>query len=429
MPNYGKIFNKIWQFFRRSSSSDLEGYRQSVIYPAIQFKANYDLPETPIRPVHGDLNISYDLLEMYYWSYEYRHAIDTIASDCFQEVEGQVSSWYVSDTLIDGSSVAPEVLEIAKELSTARCGKDLILGGDFLIRAAVEALAFGDSFVELGIGKTGLSKDDWDITASQYLPTFSIFVEKTANNETLKYIQRTKLMSSDDDLEFNPVKILHFKYKSRGLYGNSIGFPSIETWRKFKDCSVALETAARDVGITPWLHILPEDKTEQDRIDYMQRHESMAASGIITNLYLMSGSDVRKAASASGDALTPLVDYWLKLRYQCIPPRVPAWIFPGLADTASGAKDIHGQPALTYSRLIGEVRSLIGEQVRWAICVKMVLRYGYDFYLNNRAFDVKWPKWVLTPNSEYTQVMSEFTHQDSTPPPQDLQLEKYYARN
>jgi hypothetical protein len=329
-------------------------------------------------------------------------------------VEGQVSSWYVNPTLSDGTVVSPEVLEIAKELSEYRYGKELVLGGDFLIRAAIEALAFGDSFVELGIGKTGIGNNDWDIVSSQYLPTFSVFVEKTSSNQTVSYIQRTRVMPSEDDIQFNPVKILHFKYKSRGLYGNSIGFPSIETWRKFKECSVALETAARDVGITPWLHILPEDKTEQDRIDYMQRHESMSASGIITNLYLLSGSDVKKAAGTSGDSLAPLIDYWLKLRYQCIPPRVPAWIFPGLAES-TGSRDIHGQPALTYSRLIGEVRSLIGEQVRWAICLKMVLRYGYDFYIANRHFDVKWPKWVLTPNSEYTQVMGEFASPTDIP--------------
>jgi hypothetical protein len=45
----------------------------------------------------------------------------------------------------------------------------------------------------------------------------------------------------------------------------------------------------------------------------------------------------------------------------------------------------------------------------------MVLRYGYDFYIANRHFDVKWPKWVLTPNSEYTQVMGEFASPTDIP--------------
>ena len=405
MVNYSKLFQKIWRFFRRSSTSDLEGYRQSIFYPGSTLRANYDLPEVPIRPTYGDLNLSYELLEAYHWSYEYRHAIDTVASDCFQQLQGQIGSWFVEDELSDGTRVAPEVLEVAEELSGARYGKDLILGGDALMRAAIECLAFGDSFVELGLEKTGLSKDDWDITSAQYLPVFSMFVEKDAQSRTLSYIQRTRLSPSEDDVYFNPVKILHFKYKSRGLYGNPIGFPSLEAWRKFKECSVALETAARDVAIVPWLHILPEDKTEKDRIEYMQRHEAMAASGIITNLYLMNGAEVKKATIAAGDTLKPLMDYWLQLRYMCIPPRIPAWLFPGMLDANGGAKDLNGQPALTYSRLISEVRSLLGEQVRWAINLKLVLRYGYDFYHENRKFDICWPEWILTPLTDYAQEL------------------------
>lgn len=405
MVNYNKLFQKIWRFFRRSSTSELEGYRQAIFYPGSTLRANYDLPEIPIRPTYGDLNLSYELLEAYHWSYEYRHAIDTVASDCFQQLQGQIASWFVEDKLSDGTKVAPEVLEVAEELANTRYGKDLILGGDALMRAAIECLAFGDSFIELGLEKTGLGKDEWDITSAQYLPVFSIFVEKDAQSRTLSYLQRSRLSPSEDDVAFNPLKILHFKYKSRGLYGNPIGFPSLEAWRKFKECSVALETAARDVAIVPWLHILPEDKTEKDRIEYMQRHEAMAASGIITNLYLMNGAEVKKATIAAGDTLKPLMDYWLQLRYMCIPPRIPAWLFPGMLDANGGAKDLNGQPALTYSRLISEVRSLLGEQVRWAINMKLVLRYGYDFYYANRKFDICWPEWILTPLTDYAQEL------------------------
>lgn len=417
MVNYSKIFNKIWSLFRRQGNG-LQGVRQSIMYPNSQstnLKLHYDIPETPIRPVYGDLNNSYDLLEMYHWCLWVRHSIDTVAADCFQEVGGQVTSWYVNDTLNDGSKVAPEVLEIAKELSYSRNGKDLILGGDALMRAAIECLAFGDSFLELGLDKSGINSSDWDIVSSQFLPPFSIFAERDAQSQTVKYIQRTKLTPSETDIELNPVKILHFRYKPRGLYGNPITFPALEPWRKFKEASISLETAAKDVGIVPWLHILPKDKTEQDRIDYMERHESMSASGIITNMYLFNDSDIRKAVSGSGDSLESLTNYSVQLANQCIPPRVPVWLFPGLTDASGNTRDILGQPALTYSRLIAEVRSLLGEQIRWAICLKIVLRYGYDFYIENRNFDVKWPEWVLTPLSDYVRNMNESTNNANNP--------------
>lgn len=397
MPDYRKIINRIWQFFRGGSTQQpLQGYRQTTLYRGSQLRT-FDLPETPVRPTYGDLSLSYELLEMYYWCYEYRHAIDAIAADCFQQVDGEVGSWYVPEELSDGTKVNPEILLIAKELATGRNGKNLILGGDFLVRAAIEALAFGDSFVELGINKIG---GKWDIVSSQYLPTFSMFLDQDQQSETLSCVQRTRLTPSGDDVEFAPLKILHFKYKSRGLYGNALGFPSTEPWRKFKDASIALETAARDVGIVPWLHIMPEGKTVDYKNDYMQRHESMTSSGILPNLYLMNGADVRKAANESGNSLKPLMDYWLQLRFQCIPPRTPVWMFPGLSNTDGGAKDLNGQPALTYARFVAEIRSMIGEQVRWAICVKYALRFGK---WDNPPFDVKWPHWVLTPLSNYAQ--------------------------
>ena len=406
MANLPNVFNRIWQFFtRKTQGQPLEGYRQSALNSTYFLNANLELLETPIRPIHGNINLSYELLEMYHWCYEYRAAIDAIASDCFQQVDGEVGSWYVPEILSDGTNVNPDVIAIAKELSTNRRGKNLILGGDFLERAAIESLAFGDSFIELGIDKEGIGRNDWDIVSSQYLPPFSSFVTQDQHGQTTGYTQRIKLSPSDSDVEFAPLKILHFKYKSRGLYGNALGFPSIESWRKLKDVSINLEKAARDVGVVPWLHIMAEGKTEEDRDRYRQRHESMMQVGIVSSLYLMNGADVRKAANASGDALKPLMDYWLQLRYQCIPPRVPTWMFPGLSGADGGANDLHGQPALTYARLISEVRAMIGEQVRWAITVKMVLRYGYDFYLENQHFDVTWPDWVLTPLADYAQEL------------------------
>jgi hypothetical protein len=140
---------------------------------------------------------------------------------------------------------------------------------------------------------------------------------------------------------------------------------------------------------------MPEEASETYKDVYQQRHESSLGTGILTNLYLMNGADVRKAAT-DADTLAPLMNYWLSKRYHCLPPGIPHWFFPGMGLESSSGKDIANQPALNYGRIIADLRSLAGEQVKWALSIELVLAKGFDWFQENGGFDIAWPKWFVT---------------------------------
>jgi hypothetical protein len=412
MRTKSSLVEKIARFFGIGGDrqSELTGSRYNQNWAtSYQQKLNLDIPEIPIRPVFHDLNNSYELVEIETWCYEAKHAIFRMASDCFQQIDGVVGSWYVPDTLIDGSPVNIDILAIAKDLSSRMKGKHHVLGAARLRRAIVECLHGGDSFIELEISKEGLGRNDYGISDSLYLPKYSVFVDEDEHGGIQNYIQRSRLQPSPDDLLINPLKILHFCYDQKGSYGMPITFQSLEPWRKLKACSMDLEQAARDCGIAPWLHTMPEGKDDKYRNAYKQDFESELSSGIVTNLFLLSGADVKKAASNS-DSLESLMNYWLSLRYQCLPPGIPHWFFPGMGLESSSGKDIANQPAMNYGRTISDLRSLAGEQIKWALSIEIVLQKGFDWYVENRAFDIAWPKWFVT--GQEADIMAEEEEQN-----------------
>lgn len=400
-PTRRNLLQRLWAAFTASGNqspadgSNLQG-SQYPIGNRQRRRTTLPLPEQPVRPIYGDLSISQELIEMRSWSYEMRHSISILARDCFQQIDGRSASWRVAETLEDGRKVHPDVIAIGRDIANRRNGKSLILGGDRLQRAARDMMSYGDGFLELGIEREGIGRNDWGIAKSLYLPSLSVFVDESEHEEPQSYRQQEKLAPSDSDRVIHPVKVLQFSYEKDRLYGNPLAFQSCEPWRKIKAASADLEDAAREIAIAPWLHVMPPEQDESYRGKYQQRHESLLNDGIITNLYLMSGADVRKATSGS-NVLKPLVDYYLSLRYQMLPPGLPHYLFPGLGLESSSGKEIANQPALAYARMIANLRSLLGEQIKWAISLEIVLRKGFDFYISDgQFFDIAWGDWFVT---------------------------------
>jgi hypothetical protein len=398
------IFTPLIKIWNQLTRPDRTGSIQGSQYPIPMGRSKdrstiLEIPIRPIRPVLNNLDYSFELLEISSWSYEARHAISCITRDCFQDQEGRVKSWSIAPSVDnDGNELKlnPDILAIGNALKERYNGKDQLLGGNALQRAAREMLFYGDSFLELGFEKEGLSKGtgDWGIAKTLYLPTFQTFVEEDEEGGTECYWQRRTLRPSKEDLRIEPIKMLHFKYEEQALYGVGITFQSLEPWRKLKEASADLENASRAVGVSPWLHIMPDGKDERYKREYAQEHEQLLADGIITNLYLMNGQDVRKASSGDTN-LSDLLDYCLDLRRQMIPPGLPAWLFPGLGKD-DRAQDLQGQPALAYARMIAAVRGLLGEQIKWAINVELILKKGYDWWLENNKYDIVWGDWELS---------------------------------
>jgi hypothetical protein len=366
----------------------------------------------------GDLQNSRDLIEIADWSYESANSVGFMSRDAFQQIDGKVNSWRVSETLADGSKVHPDVLAIGREMEQRRDGKHLILGGDTLQRAAVEALSYGDSFVQLGIYKEGIGKNDWAVMKTQYMPVFSTFVEADEDGSVAAYRIQKSLYPSDDDIVIHPLKMLQFRYGESGLYGRPPTFQQIPSWKKVKEAAADIEQASRDVGVAPWLHTMPPETDESYKEAYRQEYQEMLNEGIVTNLFLMSGADVRKAAATTG-VLADMISYWLQLRYQMVLPGVPLFFFPGLGLKESSGKDIANQPALAYARQIANLRSMIGEQVRWAISVEIVLKKGFDWFQQNGRFDIEWGEWFVTGQEQG--LMDQGQDQPALPPQESQQ--------
>lgn len=394
------LLQRLWAFFSTGNQATADGSGlQGSQYPIGRRQrrsTTLPIPEHPVRPIMGDMSISQELIEMKTWSYEMRHAISILARDCFQQIDGSSASWFVPDVLPDGTKVHPDVLAIAKDLEARYNGKQRVIGGDRLQRAARDMLAYGDAFVELSIEKEGIGNRDYGIARSLYLPSLSIFVDEDDQEGILTYVQQKQPQRKPDDIEIHPLKVLQFSYEENKQYGEPLALQSLEPWRKIKAVSADLEDAARECAIAPWLHIMPSDKDEKYRSSYQQRHESLMNDGVVTNLYLLSGADVRRALGGS-EALKPLLDYYLSLRYQMLPPGLPHYLFPGLGLESSSGKEIANQPALAYARTIANIRSLLGEQIKWAISIEIVLKKGFDFFeKEGRFFNVAWATWFTT---------------------------------
>lgn len=395
---------KLWNFFTRKSASGdsaLQGSRFSsngIVGNAFRRSLDLEVLERPVRPICGSLDIANEICEMKTWSYEVRHAVSIIARDCFQAVDGRVASWRVADKLDDGTPVNEEVLLIGRSLATRMNGKKMVLGGDRLQRAAREILWAGDSFIELEFNKD--TDGSWYISDALYLPTLNTFVEEDEHGKLKGYWQRKSVHPREDDIFILPIKCLHFRYEEHGSYGMPLVFQSLEMWRKIKEVSADIEDVARS-AVGPWLHIMPAEWDESKRNAYRQEIEQLRADGIIRDLYLLHGADLKKATN--GDSkLTDLLEYWLKLRYQMVPPQMPLWLFPGLSTEDKAGKDLAGQPALAYARLINSIRAIVGEQIKFALNIEIILKKGYDWWEENAKdkFDIAWGEWAINPNQK-----------------------------
>jgi hypothetical protein len=388
--NSSRFLSRLWGFFNRgranNSDGALVGSQRPLRFASRRLSAHLlEIPDTPIRPIAGTLTNSIELAEMLTWCREARDALLTMSKDAFQNIEGGSESWIVA-------SENAEVVQIAEELQKRKNNGVPVIGGLRLKRAIYNMLAYGDAFLELGFERD--FNGVWCIADSNYLPSLSVFIDESDTGKRAAYRQQTSLQMREDDRVIHPVKMLHFQYDEAGIYGTPLLLPSLEPWRKVKEVSVDIEDASRALGMSPWVHLMPDGVSEEYRQGYRQDIEAQREDGIITDLYLMPGGDLRKAANDT--ELQPLIDYWLQLRYQCVPTTFPIWMYPGLGLESAAGKDIANQPALAYARTIAHIRSVVAEQLEFAVAVELVLRKGWDWYEANGQFSIEWSKWFVT---------------------------------
>lgn len=354
----------------------------------------------------GNTYVTSQLIEMSVWNQEVRHSSSILARDVFIRENGEVRSWKVNPKMGDEDDfveVDKNLLSLSKEIAARQFGKDLVLGGNSLETGVRRMLRYGDSFVELGLNTTGFNKREYFIEKIQYLPTFSMFVDVNDMGELEgTYSQRKQIDRRPDDKVFPDWKILHFKYEelgASGRYGDPLFLQAVETYEYLKEHRPDVADAVRATAISPWLHVMPEGADSDYKEEYMTSHKALLAQGLVANLYLLNGADLRKAYSNGNESLKGVFDYWTKLREEMIPPGVPLWFFPGLGMESNSGKDIANQPALMYSRNIQALRGLVGTQVKWCISLEYVLKFGYQSYHENivkkGGFELDWGAWAV----------------------------------
>lgn len=405
----GQISNLIDLVTGSRRISKLTGSQDQVLpsgSPRRRTLRHLDIPEYPLRPTLLSNDSSRSLIEMATWSNEFSTCLRLLSQNVFQEETGEIKSWSLrSNSALDSYTVG-----LVNDLQYRYCGKDEVLGGEILEAAVRQMMAYGDSFMELAIDKDGLG--GYAISESLYLPTFSIFIEEDEHGRIVAYRQQERLEPSDTDRVWrgsDVARILHFKAPGPGRYGLTPALPQIDVWEDLKDAVADLADAARGSAVLPNLHVMPGDKGGNYKNQYRAEYEEMRSQGIVTDLFLSHGADVRKLAAAT-PTLKPLVDHFVQLRYRMILPGVPVFLIPGLGLEQGASKELGGQPALAYGRLISSIRSYLAKQIVWAIGVEVSLNKGVDFWKAQRPFvELEWPKFITQemPGLQPTQKAEE----------------------
>ena len=375
-------------FLQNSEKSNVSGSQRSVAY-ASSVRRDYDLElqEYPVR----DAALGRDLIEMVQYCYEARHCLSMAAGDAFSSSDGDDVGWTIASTLDDNETpIHPDVKAIALDLiNRKQSHEEYVLGGLKLQRVLRTMLAYGDAFLSLGIEKDG---NGYTIARGVLLPTWEMFrIEDDAGR--LEGFEQRRSVSGEAEYFLYPPQCVHFRNERRFLYGESIFRQSLVAWQNLKDATRALNKAALDLGMNPNLHLLPEGVTPEQKAQYEFRHQADKSQGMITDLYLYSGQDIRKISNVN-PSLKPLIDNLLQQRYRVIPPGFPVWFFPGLHTT--GAREIRGEPARKYARMRNSWCALLTQGINQMVDTEIILRKGYDWFKEHGRYRVIWSKWIVS---------------------------------
>jgi hypothetical protein len=390
------VLKQLQNVFKRlfpNSQPSTQGSQRSLslgLDGSIRRRYDLEILENPIRePAKAR-----DLIEMMQWCYEARHCLSIACGDAFASSDGDDQGWTVADTLDDNETkIHPDTYAIAIDLINRReSHEDSVIGGDKLQKALRWALGYGDCFLELGIEKEGVGRNDYGISKTLYLPTWELFRKENDQGYLEGFEQRRHLSSKDPEYFFYPPQICHFRYEESFLYGTSIFDQSRESWEKLKEATENLANAARDVGINPNLHVMPPGATAASKEEYRQKHEQLKLQGTITDFYLYSEQEIKKLSGVNPN-LQPLIDNLLEWRYRIIPPGFPVYFFPGLVTT--GAREISAEPAKRYSRMRNSWCALLTKGIKQAIDTEIVLKKGWDWFIENGRYRIIWAKWTV----------------------------------
>lgn len=320
-----------------------------------------------------------------------------IESDVFSSSDGDDRGFTISQTLDDGETpVNPDVYVIATELIRRRNGDHFVIGGTRFQRAVREAAGYGDSFWQLAIERDG---DTYAVTDTLKMPCWEMFRCESDTGELLRFEQRRRLFEINPDFQFPPIKIIHFRYRQRGIYGQSL-FSGCLTYRADHDRARRnLAKVTNDTGSNPYIFRMPEGTTKEQKTQFKQAIDQALNDGTVTALYPDHGIEVDRLG-ADVPNFEPLIEDKKTIRHNLIPGGFPVWLIPGMDNT--GARDISGGPERAYARMINDFRAMLTTGIRQAIDIELYLKLGPDVYQREvveKGYTVVWPK-IATLNAQ-----------------------------
>ncbi|MGL5060458.1 MAG: hypothetical protein ACRC62_10805, partial [Microcoleus sp.] len=294
--------------------------------------------------------------------------------DCLSSADGDDQGIIINEEIREGEEVDTEVFSIGMDLIDR-----LFHYGDLSI-ILERMLSWGDAFIELGIDINEMA-----ITRLQPLPTFEMF--RVENYGLLEKFEQRRSWSGENQIDFLPLKITHFRYHRKNLYGRGVFSSSLEDWARLREVTEDLALASREIGVNPTLHKMPLDQNREYLEAYRENHQAQLAEGAIAHYYLMPGEEIGKVGQMNPD-LKPLIDAVLMWRSRIVMASgVPPYLFAGLPTI--GAKDISGQPALAYARRINAIRAQATEGIKQIIDIELALK---GIAPDRWKYTIGWPK-------------------------------------
>ena len=353
-----------------------------------------------VRPIKGDKELTHEICEIALWSQEFAASIGALTTDCFQQISGQSGSWSIAETQDgseDGVKTNPDIVAIGKEVATRMYNGRYVLGGDRLQATALDYFQFGDGFLELEIGRDGTG--DYCITRSAERPSLQMFPVVDEFNEILYYALRSGRSSFEEgeEVQIPRWKTLHLsRFPNRSHLGRPASLEMVDSaWRPLKETAVDLSEAIRSAGSSMLVHEMSAAVQPDDRQAYIEDVQQRRSTGAMLDLFAYNGTKINELGKA-GDRVDALFKAFTSYRSMMIPFGVPSWAFPAISGRQDSNKDIANQPALLYARQIADMRSKMGEKIKWAIALEIVLKKGYDFYAKSGGFEIVWGDWFVT---------------------------------
>lgn len=360
-PGRNRRLENIWRlitgFYRRvfggSQRPLVTRWRGDALSVADR-RYDLEISEYPIR----DAERARELIEICEYCPEAAAAIEWIVGDCLSSQDGDDQGFRVGEELIDGSPVNPTVYRIAAECLTRAFPANQA-------ELALERIAsWGDAFAEVALDERAN-----EVAGLMFLPTWEMF-RIEPQGELLGYQQRRHL-SDADPIPFLPLKVVHWRYRRKVIYGRGIFYESGSDWANLKQSTRDLTEAAIATGVNANLHYLPDGADKDYLESYKQGQRDQRADGAITDFYLLPGEKIEKLASINPD-LTALAETVLTWRTRIVMKSgVPPYLL-GLPTV--GAKEIAGQPALAYARRINRIRGCLTEGVVQILHTELALK-------------------------------------------------------